>query len=160
MPTSRYVPIHPDHQHLLTFKWEGRIYKFQCLPFGLSAAPRVFTKLLKPVVGFWRQIGCCLIIYLDDILIMHQKEAHLEQITQLTCQVFENLGLIVNHKKSILNPAQELEFLGFRLCSATMLLSIPTEKIPKIQQDTRRILQQASVSMREIARFVGKQLPQ
>jgi len=28
---------------------------FQCLPFGLSAAPRVFTKLLKPVVGFLRQ---------------------------------------------------------------------------------------------------------
>ena len=50
------IPIHPDYQHLLTFKWEGKTHKFQCLPFGLSAAPRVFTKLLKPVVGFLRQI--------------------------------------------------------------------------------------------------------
>ena len=31
---------------------------FKCLPFGLSSVPRVFTKLLKPVVGFLRQIGC------------------------------------------------------------------------------------------------------
>ena len=29
---------------------------FKCLPFGLSLAIRVFTKLLKPVVGFLRQI--------------------------------------------------------------------------------------------------------
>ena len=56
------IPIHPDHQHLLTFQWEEKTYMFQCLPFGLSAAPRVFTKLLKPVVGFLRQNGCRLII--------------------------------------------------------------------------------------------------
>ena len=35
---------------------------FQYLRTSLSAAPRVFTKLLKPVVGFLRQNGCCLII--------------------------------------------------------------------------------------------------
>ena len=58
------IPIHPDYQHLLTFKWEEKTYKFQCLLFGLSAAPKVFTKLLKPVVGFLRQIVCRLIIYL------------------------------------------------------------------------------------------------
>jgi len=66
------IPIHPDYQHLLTFKWEGGTYKFQCLPIGLLAAPRLFTKLLKPVAGFLRQIGCHLIIYLDDILMMQQ----------------------------------------------------------------------------------------
>ena len=126
------IPIHPDYQHLLTFQWEEKNYKFQCLPFGLSAALRVFTKLLKPVVSFLRQIGCRLIIYLDDILLMHQEGAHLEQITQLICQLFGSLGLIVNQKKSILTPTQELEFLGFRVCSMTMRLSLPSEKLRKI----------------------------
>ena len=107
------VPIHPDYQHLLSFQWEGKMYKFQYLSFGLSAAPRVFTKLLKPVVGFLRQNGCRLIIYLDDTLLMHQDRAQLEQITRLTCQLFESLGLIVNQKKSILTPIQEIDFLGF-----------------------------------------------
>ena len=79
------VPIHPNHQHLLTFQWEGKSYMFKCLPFGLSSAPRVFTKLLKPVVGFLRQIGCRLIIYLDDMLILHQNREQLHQITQLIC---------------------------------------------------------------------------
>ena len=126
------VPIHPDYQHLLAFQWEEKTYRLQCLPFGLSAASRVFTKLLKPVVGFLRQIGCRLIIYLDDLLMMHQGRAQLEQITQLICQLFESLGLIVNQKKSILTPTQELEFLGFRLCSMTMRLSLPPKKLRKI----------------------------
>ena len=42
------ILIHPDHQPLLQFVWEEKRYRFQCLPFGLSAAPQVFTKLLKP----------------------------------------------------------------------------------------------------------------
>jgi len=66
---GRYLqmPIHPTHQPLLTFQWRDKHYKFTCLPFGLSAAPRVFTKVLKPVLGFLRLVGCRLIIYLDDL---------------------------------------------------------------------------------------------
>ena len=150
------IPIHPDHQHLLTFQWEEKTYMFQCLPFGLSAAPRVFTKLLKPVVGFLRQNGCRLIIYLDDMLMLHQDRGQLQQVTQLTCQLFESLGLVVNQKKSVLTPTQEIEFLGFYLCSVTMRLLIPPEKLRKIQQDARHLLDQESVTVREIARFVGK----
>ena len=150
------IPIHPDHQHLLTFQWEEKTYMLQCLPFGLSAAFRVFTKLLKPVVGFLRQNGCRLIIYLDDMLLLHQDRDQLQQVTQLTCQLLESLGLMVNLKKSILTPTQELEFLGFHLCSVTMRLLIPSEKLRKIQQDARHLRDRESVSVREIARFVGK----
>jgi len=53
--TYLQIPIHPNYQHLLTFQWKEKTYMFQCLPFDLSAASRVFTKLLKPVVGFLRQ---------------------------------------------------------------------------------------------------------
>ena len=45
------VPIHVDHQHYLRFSWRGFRYQFTCLPFGLSPAPRLFTKLLKSVVA-------------------------------------------------------------------------------------------------------------
>ena len=47
-------------------------------PFGLAVAPRLFTKVLKPVVALPRRSGIRLIIiYLDDLLIMNQsKEGH------------------------------------------------------------------------------------
>ena len=84
---------------------------------------------------------------------MHQDRAQLEQSTRLTCQLFE---LMVNQKKSILTPMQDLEFLGFHVSSMTMRLSIPSEKFCKIQQDARRMLLQTFISVKEIARFVGK----
>ncbi|KZR97418.1 Uncharacterized protein APZ42_007730, partial [Daphnia magna] len=46
------VPVHVSHQKYLRFAWRGRIYEFCCMAFGLAPAPRIFTKLLKVVVGF------------------------------------------------------------------------------------------------------------
>ena len=40
------------------------MYEFACLPFGLATVPRVFTKLMKPVVGLSRQLGIRLIVCL------------------------------------------------------------------------------------------------
>ena len=45
------VPIHADHSKYLRFEWESELWEFTCLPFGLSSAPRVFTKVMKPVIG-------------------------------------------------------------------------------------------------------------
>ena len=41
-----------------------------CLPFGLSSVPRIFTKLLKPVVAYLRSKGVRCMIYIDDILLI------------------------------------------------------------------------------------------
>ena len=41
-------------------------YVFAVLPFGLSSAPYVFTKVLKPLQLFWRIQGLCIAIFLDD----------------------------------------------------------------------------------------------
>ena len=48
------VPIHPEHQTLLCSQFQNVTYHFKCLPFGLPSAPRVFTKVLKPLVDFVR----------------------------------------------------------------------------------------------------------
>ena len=107
------VPIHQECHHLLQFQWNSQIYQFQCLPFGLTSAPRVFSKVMKPVVGTLRHMGIRLIIYLDDILILHQVKEELIQLTPLICQFLEALGLVVNQKKSLLIPQQRMEFWGF-----------------------------------------------
>ena len=47
-----YIPIVNRHRPYLRFAFEGRVFQFNVLPFGLSTAPRVFTKMLAPVIGF------------------------------------------------------------------------------------------------------------
>ena len=58
-----HVDIVPHHRKYLGFEWGG---KYFVLPFGLSTAPYVFTKLLRPLVGLWRGKGHKVILYLDD----------------------------------------------------------------------------------------------
>ena len=149
------IPVCQEHQHL-QFQWNATIYQFNCLPFGLTSAPRVFTKVLKPVVGTLRRMGICLIVYLDDILIMHQSKEELMQLTPLICRFFTGLGWVVNLKKSHLTPEQSVEFLGFMVNSLTMKLILPAQKLKKIQQDAQRLLKLERVSVRELARFLGK----
>ena len=106
------VPIHLDHRKYLQFRWQSLTYQFNCLPFGLSCAPRVFTKLMKPVVAFLREKGIRLIIYLDDILVMCESQEELTKQVNLIQDLFAVLGLTINIKKSQLSPVQELVFLG------------------------------------------------
>ena len=49
---------------------EGFTSGIRMSPLRLSKCPRVFTKLLKPVLSILRQRGIRLIVYLDDILLM------------------------------------------------------------------------------------------
>ena len=46
-----HVLIVPTQQKYLRFMWEGIMFQFTCLPFGLSSAPRTFTKLMKPILA-------------------------------------------------------------------------------------------------------------
>ena len=61
------VAITKEHHRYLRFLWDGRIYEFTCLPFGLCNAPRTFTKLLRPAMAHLRSQEVRLIVYLDNI---------------------------------------------------------------------------------------------
>ena len=74
----------------------------------------------------------------------------------LVCQTFEALGLMVNMGKSQLTPQQELEFLGFLVKLISLHLAFLAKKMRKIQLNTRSLMYQQLVSIRDIARFVGK----
>jgi hypothetical protein len=150
------VPIAQKHQSLLGFQWNNKSYKFQVLPFGLGSAPRIFTKILKPVVAFLRRIGIRMIIYLDDCLILNQDKERLLQDRDTVLWIFQMLGLIINWKKSCLIPQQQMEFLGFQVNSRSMMLTLPQDKILDIQKRCSEMLKRETSSVRHLAKLIGK----
>ena len=64
------VPLHQKHRKYIRFCWEGPLYEFLCLCFGLGPAPRIFTKVLKIPIAILRRINIRIILYLDDMLLM------------------------------------------------------------------------------------------
>ena len=68
------IPLATSQKQLVQFQWQGETYQFNCLPFGLTSAPRVFTKILKVAMTILRSLGLRMITYIDDILIMAETE--------------------------------------------------------------------------------------
>lgn len=44
------IPIAEELRKYLRFRFNNEMFEFICLPFGLSTAPYVFTKIMKPVM--------------------------------------------------------------------------------------------------------------
>jgi hypothetical protein len=110
-----HVPIHTDHQRWLRFQIGDEAYAFRCLPFGLSTAPRVFTRVVTAVGEHLRCRGVNLCQYLDDWLIVSGSEEEARRHTDLVVETVERLGFIINRQKSHLTPTQQPVFLGASL---------------------------------------------
>ena len=64
MPKIELKDAYLEFQKFLRFVWEGKYYQGMAMPFGLSSAPRTFTKLMKLLIEYLRRRGIRLIIYL------------------------------------------------------------------------------------------------
>ena len=149
------VPIFSAHRKFLRFQFEGTLYEFTCLPNGLSSAPRVFTKLMKPLFSFLRGKEILLVGYIDDIIIIADSKEALEVALDETIAMITNLGFTINYDKSSLVPSQQACFLGFLINSVTMEVHMTSSKSAKLIQACQNITAKKFVTIREAASVVG-----
>ena len=70
--TSKYTP---DPESTYAFCFQGRILQFRVLPFGLTTAPFIFTKMMVAVAAHIRKTGSPVIQYFGDWLLHFQRRA-------------------------------------------------------------------------------------
>ena len=92
---------------------KGVSYQFTSLPFGLATAPLIFTSIVKEVRLLALQQGIRIHQYLDDWLIHAPSKEECHKQTQKLLNLIQELGFLVNHKKSELVPSQRFDFLGY-----------------------------------------------
>jgi hypothetical protein len=148
--------IDEDYRRWLGFWYDRVPYRFRGLPFGLNAAPRLFTKFMRPVVQTLREMGIRVVIYLDDLLFLGEtQEVCLKSLT-LAMSLLQSLGFVINMKKSILTPTQKILFLGTIVDFTTMCFLIPAEKARAIREMAVKLLIQRKCTARELASTVGR----
>ena len=89
-------PLHPSVRKYFCFRFEGELYQFTHLPFGLSSAPRVCTQLLSVVQFALTDKGTSDVRYLDDFFFIADSEAAMARVLPLAQSVFGEFGLVVN----------------------------------------------------------------
>lgn len=149
------VPIHIDSSRYLRFIFEGKIFEFTCLPFGLNVAPLIFTKIMKPVVNNLRRKGLRSVIYLDDLFCIGSSKQRCAENVSTSVSMLESLGFIINYKKSNLTPSKEGKFLGIIYNSEKMILQLPEEKKQKMLTLLDTFSTKKGCTIRQWASFVG-----
>ena len=150
------IPIAEEHRKYLRFIFNDLLYEFQCLPFGLSTAPRTFTKVLKPVIALLRQRGLRVIVYLDDLLLLHPDPKELAQLFREVCQMLTDLGFLVKKEKCSTEPVQSLVFLGALINSVTMTLAVPQTKLQELQDEAQSLKERQICSIQELSALLGR----
>ena len=109
------------------------------LPFGLSSSPRVFTKMLTPVVRYVHSQGQRLNPYIDDLLGASASLPRARIACRLLVDILLDLGYVINMTKSSLEPSQDLVHLGARVRTWLGLVSLPREKAEGIALQAQRL---------------------
>ena len=127
-----HIGIHPADRRYLRFCHNGTAWHFTVLPFGLSTSPRVFTKILKPVLAYAHLHRVKLLhMYIDDWLLnpgTHQEALEQSSWLKSLCQ---KLGLVLNLEKSDLIPSQVATYLGIEL-DTSVGLARPSQEVDQL----------------------------
>ena len=149
------VPIHASHQKYLKFCFDGALYKYTCLPYGLASAPCIFTKLLKPAYATLRSMGHLNSGYIDDSYLQGDTSAECHKNVTDTITLFTKLGFHIHPEKSVFIPSQKLTFLVFVLDSKAMTVTLTEEKVQQILSVCASLLKTQMPAIRQIAEVIG-----
>ena len=142
----------------LKFEWRGQLFKFIAMPFGLTEAPRKFTKLLKPPLSVIRHAGFTISAYLDDFFQCEKTREFCRQAICFAYNLLVSLGFLPNDSKSVYEPTQRIESLGHIIDSVDMLVSLPPSKTECIISLFVQATNNPTFSIRHLCTLIGKMI--
>ena len=149
------IPVAEEDRKFLCFQWGDNVYSFNCVPFGLSSAPWVFTKTLKPIFAKFHELGFDGFGYIDDSFIIAQSYEECAQAVSTLTNLFKELGFRINEEKSVLQPCKRLTFLGYILDSTEMAIFPTEDKKAKVKSNVSKLLEENSPKIRTVASTLG-----
>ncbi|XP_047663485.1 uncharacterized protein LOC113652359 [Tachysurus fulvidraco] len=150
-----HIDIYPSHRKFLRFAYRGTAYEFQTIPFGLSLAPRVFTKCVEAALFPLRDKGIRILSYIDNYLICSSSRGQAIKDAEIVLNHLRDLGFRINMMKSRLVPSQHTEYLGLNLDSLSYRVTLTEERVASFTQCLARFQRGRVVSYKLCLRMLG-----
>ena len=111
---------------------------FKVVPFGLAFACYVFTKLLRPLVKWWRSLGIRAIVYINDGIVAAESESQCLEHEEIVLSDLKEAGFILSTDKCHLKIRYSL---GFIIDLMHGQFCVPDHKLAKLKSSTRSVAQ-------------------
>ena len=122
------LPLDDSAKQFVNFLWNGKIYQYNALPFGVCSAPYIFTKVLKPIFSKFRLNGGIGFAYIDDCIVIAKTTQECNRQMAFLANELTEAGFCINYEKSDLIPSTRLKFLGYIIDSEKMEVTLTDEK--------------------------------
>ena len=125
------------------------------MPFGLSSAPYLFTKLLKPLVKKWRTEGKSIIVLLDDGLgaAADHTKARLSSLS-VHADLLKS-GFVPNEEKSLWEPTQVITLLDSVIDTSQCVISATDTRIQSLSEDLSFLLDATHPSLYQVLKLAS-----
>ena len=160
-----HISIHKDYRKYLGIALEDEegktiFYQFCVLPFGLTTAVKVITRLTKPLVIYLAKKGTKFSIYIDDGLSTGNSKEDAARKGTFAVKTFQKAGFVVSSEKS--DNAETVStvkvYLGMEINTQTMTLRLPESKARRMIQELQNLQENyylQPVYVRQVASVLG-----
>ncbi|XP_047187859.1 uncharacterized protein LOC124850010 [Scophthalmus maximus] len=150
------MPLHPSQWHVFGIKWRNKIYFSVRLTFGCRCSPCIFITLSEALC--WILLNNCKLPFvlhlLDNFLLVDYPQSKPDQCIRGLKDVFKQLGVPLSAEKTQ-GPLKTIKFLGITLDSDLMQASLPLEKLVRIREIMKSVLDAASITKCELLSLLG-----
>ena len=155
-----HIRINPTQWKLLGFSYTDhtectRYFHFCVLPFGLSSAGFIFTKILRVLIQHWRERQIRILAFFDDGI---SAAVSLEEALTHSRIVHDEIvlaGFIPNKEKSQWQPLQILSWLGMLYDLLQQKVFATRDKIDKAMLLMQQVLDTQPLPVRMLASLTG-----
>ena len=116
------------YRKFLHFIFKGHLYEFTALPNGFATGSRLFTKNYKTSFFTFAET-----FYVDDSLLFGKSIDECRQNIMKTVDLSLKCGFLVHPVKSVFEPYQIIEYLGFVLNSKEMTVKLTENRVKKLK---------------------------
>lgn len=95
------------------------------------------------------------VIYFDVLFNLGNSMSQI--VVEMDPMIFllQHLCFLLNLKKCVIDPVQEIEFLGLIMNSQTITMSLPEERIGKIKDQYLSLYKASEISLLNLTKLIG-----
>lgn len=161
----RHIPLDPADWGLTCFRWDGlgKVVDTR-VNFGQRNAPEVAFRFSTAIMwAVRRRLGELglqgwveVFVVCDDWLVVAEHEDDCRRAWEMIIGVLEQLGFAVNREPhKCIAPCRALVWLGLRLDSVAMSVSLPADKVTKALQLAGEVQRADKVTRQQLDRLFG-----
>lgn len=155
----KHVSLEDSAARVMGFVVEGKLMRYEVLPFGMSWSPALFVAALRPAIEAMRRAGIVLVWYVDDIAVFARDPRALDDDVARVLSILRSHGWQAAPDKVYPTAYSVFPFLGLLVDLTDArgpVLRVPLCKANRLADEADDALDAGRIPVHGLRRILGR----